>query len=362
MKGMMRQELEKLLTEKEDLTKYRIFVWGTGNTTALYQEGFRRLEEEGFCICGYVDSKATEGSHAFGLRVFSPEELKNEEGALVLISTPQPKYIMQISSKLDEMGVKWRHVESYILKGHREEVLKVYDMLEDEKSKEIYAELLHCRIEGRYPDEKYMDEGQYFSFRDFVTAETHDVVVDCGAYVGDSFEQYLWKTDGQIEKYIAFEPDPGNAQAMEYRVERLKKEWNLGDNKVALRVCAVGEKSKKSYVERYGANNGLSSKVLDVVDEKEGNDLIDCISVDDYFTERFDFLKADIESYEYQMLLGAKNSIRKWRPKLAICIYHNSVDFYQIPLLIKEICSDYRIAVRHYSQRLSETVLYAYIE
>jgi len=48
------------------------------------------------------------------------------------------------------------------------------------------------------------------------------------------------------------------------------------------------------------------------------------------------FTKADIESYEYQMLLGAAEAISARKPKLAICIYHNAVDFVQIPLLIKK--------------------------
>ena len=61
------------------------------------------------------------------------------------------------------------------------------------------------------------------------------------------------------------------------------------------------------------------------------------------------------------MLLGAKKSIKKYRPKLAICIYHNAVDFYEIPILIKEILPDYHLSIRHHSPTLCETVLYAWV-
>jgi hypothetical protein len=68
----------------------------------------------------------------------------------------------------------------------------------------------------------------------------------------------------------------------------------------------------------------------------------------------------DIESYEYRLLLGAKETITKFAPKLAICIYHNSVDFYSIPLLLRSLNSSYKFSLRHYSPNLSETILYAY--
>lgn len=85
-------------------------------------------------------------------------------------------------------------------------------------------------------------------------------------------------------------------------------------------------------------------------------------SIDAKIAEKFDFLKADIESYEYQMLMGAKESIKKNRPLLAICIYHNAVDFYSILLLIKSIEPNYKFSIRHHANVLSETVLYAWIE
>ena len=37
---------------------------------------------------------------------------------------------------------------------------------------------------------------------------------------------------------------------------------------------------------------------------------------------RVDFIKADIEGYERHMLEGAKETLKKFAPKLAICTYH----------------------------------------
>lgn len=51
----MRQKLEELLNRALPvLTDKPIWIWGAGNTAQLYQEGFKRLEEEGFKIEGYI--------------------------------------------------------------------------------------------------------------------------------------------------------------------------------------------------------------------------------------------------------------------------------------------------------------------
>ena len=83
-------------------------------------------------------------------------------------------------------------------------------------------------------------------------------------------------------------------------------------------------------------------------------------AIDDFAKEKYTFLKADIESYEYRMLLGARNTIQQYRPRLAICIYHNMVDMYSIPELVHAINPDYRLSVRQHSYGYEETVLYAW--
>lgn len=45
----------------------------------------------------------------------------------------------------------------------------------------------------------------------------------------------------------------------------------------------------------------------------------------------------DIEGAEYEALLGARDIIFKYRPGLAISLYHRPADLWRIPLLINEI-------------------------
>jgi hypothetical protein len=86
-------------------------------------------------------------------------------------------------------------------------------------------------------------------------------------------------------------------------------------------------------------------------------------ALDDYFEkQKVNFIKADIESYELDMLQGAESIIKRDKPLLAICIYHNASDMYTIPLFVKMLCPDYRIKIRQHSYRFDETVLYAYTD
>jgi hypothetical protein len=51
--------------------------------------------------------------------------------------------------------------------------------------------------------------------------------------------------------------------------------------------------------------------------------------------------------------------LKKYKPKLAISVYHNIEDFKRIPEFIKNISPEYQLYLGHYSTHAEETVLYA---
>lgn len=297
------------------------------------------------------------GGGAFGKPVLSPDSLCGKENVCVLICTPQPKFIIEIKSFLDELKLENYLLEEAVLKNHKKEVLQVYDMLCDKKSKDIYANMLYCRLEGLYPEHDLFTENQYFCWTDFTSKDTGSSFVDCGAYVGDSMERYIWYKDGVVKKIICLEPDKRNFSAIQKRAARLKEEWNLSDAEIQLFPYGVSDVSTEGVVESYSDNNGLGSKITQEVTE---GDAIKIVALDDMINEKVDFIKADIESYEYKMLLGAGKTIEKYKPCVAVCIYHNAVDFFSVPLLCRRVMPTANFAVRHHSATLAETVLYAW--
>ena len=73
---------------------------------------------------------------------------------------------------------------------------------------------------------------------------------------------------------------------------------------------------------------------------------------------RVDFAKMDIEGAESMALRGGEETIRRWRPRLAISLYHRNEDFYTIPLWLNALGINYRFFLDHHSIHQEETVLY----
>ena len=75
--------------------------------------------------------------------------------------------------------------------------------------------------------------------------------------------------------------------------------------------------------------------------------------------EEATFIKMDIEGSELSALKGGGGTIRKYRPKLAICTYHKPEDMWEIPEYVLSLHEDYRLYFRHYNYSRTETVMYA---
>ena len=73
---------------------------------------------------------------------------------------------------------------------------------------------------------------------------------------------------------------------------------------------------------------------------------------------RVTFIKMDIEGGELSALKGAKESICKWRPRLAISLYHKNEDIIELPSYVVSLVEDYKLYIRHYCSDWWETVLY----
>jgi FkbM family methyltransferase len=77
---------------------------------------------------------------------------------------------------------------------------------------------------------------------------------------------------------------------------------------------------------------------------------------------RVDFLKMDIEGAEVAALEGGVSTIKRFRPRLAISIYHQVKDYYRVPEFIDNLRAGYRMYVANYTISDGETILYATAE
>ena len=75
--------------------------------------------------------------------------------------------------------------------------------------------------------------------------------------------------------------------------------------------------------------------------------------------QRTTLIKMDIEGAELNALMGAEQTIRKHKSKLAICACHRANDLITIPQYIKSLVSEYKLFFRVHICGTIVSVLYA---
>ena len=337
-------------------TEQKVYIWGAGNTSVLNHQGMIRenLYQE-LRVSAFIDSKLA-GTNVNGFPVFHPKILDEKQPSeqFVLISTTNYRVYCEIEAICRLKGIPCCQLDAAVLKLRKEKFLQTANLL-DTESRIIYNKLLEYRASCRDEYGSLFAGESYFGIHAFCRCSPNDIIVDCGAYVGDSAEQYIWKMN-QFKQYTAIEPDIDNFTAMQRRFKRLREEWNLSEEKLTAIHCGVDESTGLKNLER--RVDGLGS--IAGGGKKNDDTVVQFWALDDLMPNGFSCLKADIESYEYRMILGAQKSIIKYHPRIAICIYHSMVDMFSIPQLIHKIEPSYHFAVRHHSYCYEETILYAY--
>ena len=228
---------------------------------------------------------------------------------------------------------------------HRGQLQKTFDMLQDELSKRSMAAYINQKISADY---KYIAEvkreDQYFE-DGLVELSAKERFVDCGAFDGDSAEAFVdalhRRGIDRYEEIVSFEPDVGNYHKMCSR-------------DLPRHTCVCKGVSDSPGTVSFTAD-GTSGHV-----QADGSEQIELESIDHYLNgTQATMIKMDIEGMELSALKGAEQTIRAWRPKLAICIYHKREDLWEIPEYIKGLVPDYRFYIRAYDDTACELVLYA---
>jgi hypothetical protein len=67
----------------------------------------------------------------------------------------------------------------------------------------------------------------------------------------------------------------------------------------------------------------------------------------------------NIEGAEIDALEGARKTIARWSPKLAVSVYHRASDLWRIPQIVSQLNPRYDLYLRQHDGGVIETVLYA---
>lgn len=190
-----------------------------------------------------------------------------------------------------------------------------------------------------------LNKAQYFDL-ETLDKKHRERFVDCGALDGKtSIYMYEWY-QGNVDKIWIFEPDK---QSLQKCRQNLKE---IGQTHYEIIDKAVYSSRTRMFFDDTG--NGMAGI------NPAGNTVVETITLDEAIGDNDPgFIKMDIEGAELEALKGAKGLIQKYKPKLAVCVYHRPEDIEKIPELLLEYNTDYMFYLRHYSMTMNETVLYA---
>lgn len=347
-----------------------IVVFGAGS----YGEYVgRNLISLGYDISFYIDNNdKVWGQELLNIPIISPvnlTEMYTSRTLVIICST----WYQEIELQLKELGITNivvinydEYYQMFYIHSKSQQVFekyfiaettkfeKLHDMLSDEKSKEVLKHLLAYRISGNPACLIKSEFPQYFHPQ--VSPSKGDTIIDGGGFIGDTVKQFNDYLDSQCEIH-SFEPSYNNYAQMERLIGSEK--WN---NVIPVKA-GIGEKNEILYMNpvKDSVDPGNSISLTGEVETQ-------VVSLDEYVKENnletVDFIKMDIEGFELYALKGASETIRKFKPKLQICLYHKNEDMVVIPALLRDLLSDtgYKYYIGHHSESALETVLYAICE
>lgn len=359
--------IKDCMQAKKENRKFYIYGSGMAGQMACLVLQSLGIMVEGFCVdAQYCKPDMT----CMGKRVIAFEEMrkiaKSEGKIAVLVAFmnvrknifESSEYLKIIEGDFCSLGVspailEEGRIDRKFVDIHTDSFCELYDMLEDETSKQCLNAYLNQKISGKlgYLEELY-GKDQYYE-KGLVHLENVACMVDCGAYDGDSYRAFCSSYEsntGKAYQGIAFllEPDEQNFQT-------LQKQY--GDQKNII-LENMGAWDKKDTLWFQGDNTTASSFSPNGTVSMEV-DSIDHIVSQQGGGQKVDFIKMDIEGSELHALQGAASIIKACHPILAVCVYHKKHDLLTIPQYIRKLYAGYRLYLRAYTRYSEELVLYA---
>lgn len=232
-----------------------------------------------------------------------------------------------------------------VLKRHSYDFLWLYRRLGDYLSKRTLSAILAnwAVLDLAYPQKVKSIFPDYWE-PDLFPDNQGDVLVDVGAYTGDSIAQYVQMYGTEYKRIYAYEVSPDSCETMRANMAK------LGLHDVVIRNKGAGSQPGELSLSRSASDASANQLTADARGER-----IEVVPLDEDLPEPVTFLKMDIEGAEWDTLLGCETIISQQHPKLAICVYHGYNDLWRIPALIESFYPEYEFYLRHYGGNLIPT-------
>lgn len=353
--------ISKLIDTKNHIESVLQTLKAQGKKVVIYGAGYCGHETIGLLrahaipvVAAYDD--CARGGDIDGIKIDSLSNLCPDTDTAILLTSG---FNRKMKDRLADLGLLPYYVpadfgrydaekESYAyFEANVEELQSAYDLLEDERSREIFLSLVNYRI-SREPDAlaDLEESGQYFPHeQDLDLSAYSGCFLDLGAYDGDSLRGFVDYVAGNYGSIVAVEASRKNYESLLRQTRDVPR----------VECHCVGVWKGKGEL-RFAVSDAKNSFAAE-----DGGDVLSVDSVDNIMVGRsVSFIKMDVEGAEYEAIQGAEQTIRRFLPAMAISVYHKVEDLFRLQLLVESIApGKYNYYLRHYSPTVIETVLYA---
>lgn len=185
----------------------------------------------------------------------------------------------------------------------------------------------------------FADLQKWQYFEDFIRLASNDVFLDVGAFDGYTTEYLRQRYGSEIVCHL-FEPSPRMANI-------LRKKFST-DTRLTVHEYALGSTTETATLVDNGSNSHVGAGAIP----------IQILPLDAFNLERVDFVKVDIEGREESFVDGARKTLERCQPQVAIACYHSNAQLGGVFGKMHELMPDARVFLRHYTEGFAETDLF----
>jgi FkbM family methyltransferase len=351
-------EINSISPKSEELTAFcKSFIADVGGRYVFGTNSWARSIAKHVKIDAFVDD-FTPLESLCGLPVVRSESLSRNARVVSAVVLGRP---LTARTRLNSLGVK--SIDYFSFKKFSELPLEdvmfmgefegeyrsnqvcyenLYGRLKDFESKSILRRLLNFRLTSDLAFMEGFVDAQYRQyFEPFLNLNVSgETFVDIGCYDGYTTEEFIKRCPNYSGVEI-FEPEPNNMKRVKSRLAVRER----------LNYHGCGAASESALL-RFSVD-GSASRV-----STDGELEVRVAPIDSVLTMSPTFIKMDIEGAEYDAIIGAEKTIREYHPRLAISVYHKVDDLRRIPELVLSYRSDYDLYLRHYTEGMTETVMF----
>ena len=272
------------------------------------------------------------------------ERLGEELLVVIAFASERPEVLQRFAELDAEQEVVAPHlplfeeeetVSSAWLQRYETELQAAYDLLADDRSREVFSATLNYKLSGKI---KYLfacETQRVEDIRELLAPAQDEVYLDLGAYNGDTIRELGELTGRRWREVVAVEPDRRNCRKLRVLAEE------LAEGGLPVEVHEAGIWSEQGEL-GFSDSGGRQSTFIGAEKKTVPVTTIDALAEG----REVSLIKMDVEGAELQALAGGRETLQKFAPKLFVAAYHYDVDLFRLPLLLQKIVPHYKIYLR----------------